>query len=366
MVEIKGRYNTAIVFTQKVEKGAIEQIRELCDQEFIKGSLIRIMPDVHEGLGCTIGTTMTIGDKIVPSLVGVDIGCGIETIELKDRELDLEKLDSIIYKYIPAGFKIRNKLHKYVDNINFDGLICREHVDLNRGRLSIGTLGGGNHFIEVNKDQKGCLYLTIHSGSRHLGKQVAEYYQKLAYRKLRDKSIKVNKHLAYLEDKDYNDYLNDMAIVQKYAVYNRKAIVDEIISRMKLNIESQFTTIHNYIDLDGMILRKGAISAQKGEKILIPINMRDGSLICIGKGNREWNYSAPHGAGRVMSRTQARRQVSLKDFKESMKGIYTTSVNKSTVDEAPVAYKPMEEIINSIQDTAEILDIIRPIYNFKA
>ena len=366
MVEIKGKYNTAIVFTHNIEKGAIDQIRELCDQEFISGSIIRVMPDVHEGLGCTIGTTMTIQDKIVPNLVGVDIGCGIETIKLKNKNLDLEKLDRIIYKYIPSGFNIRKSEHEYTQNIPFNKLVCKNYIDLNRARLSIGTLGGGNHFIEANQNKKGELYLNIHSGSRHLGKQVAEYYQNLAYEKLKGKSINIKKYLAYLEGQDFDDYLNDMAIVQEYAVINRKAIVDEIISRMEIDIEEQFTTIHNYIDLDDMILRKGAISAKKGEKILIPINMRDGSLICIGKGNREWNYSAPHGAGRVMSRREAKRQVNLEEFKESMRGIYTTSVNKSTIDEAPMVYKPINVIIDSIQDTAEILEIIKPIYNFKA
>jgi len=366
MLKIRGKYNTAIVFTHNIEKGAIDQIQELCDQEFVKDSIIRIMPDVHEGLGCTIGTTMTIQDKIVPNLVGVDIGCGIETIKLKNKNLDLEKLDRIIYKYIPSGFNIRKCQHEYTQNIPFNKLVCKNYIDLNRARLSIGTLGGGNHFIEVNQNEKGELYLNIHSGSRHLGKQVAEYYQNLAYEKLKSKSVSIKKYLAYLEGQDFNDYLNDMAIVQKYAVLNRKAIVDEIINRMEIDIEEQFTTIHNYIDLDDMILRKGAISAKKDQKILIPINMRDGSLICIGKGNKDWNYSAPHGAGRVMSRREAKRQVSLEEFKKSMKGIYTTSVNRSTIDEAPMAYKPINEIIDSIQDTAEILEIIKPIYNFKA
>ncbi len=366
MIVIKGKFNTAIVYTSNIDKGAVEQIRELCDQEFIEGSTIRIMPDVHEGLGCTIGTTMTIHDKIVPNLVGVDIGCGIETIKLKNKTLDLEKLDRVIYNFIPSGFNIRQNAHEYVEYIDFNSLVSKDHLDLNRAKLSIGTLGGGNHFIEVNKDGDGFLYLTVHSGSRHLGKQVADHYQKVAYQKLRNKSVKINKQLAYLEGEDFDDYLNDMNIVQRYAIYNRKAIVNEIIDKMDIKVDYQFTTIHNYINLDDMILRKGAISAKKSEKVLIPINMRDGSLICVGKGNKEWNYSAPHGAGRVMSRTQARQEVSLEEFRESMKGIYTTSVNKSTIDEAPVAYKPMEEIVENIKDTADILDVIRPIYNFKA
>ncbi|NLY44012.1 MAG: RtcB family protein [Clostridiaceae bacterium] len=363
MIKIEGKYNTAKVFTDILENEAMAQIIELCNQEFVKDSTIRIMPDAHAGAGCTIGTTMTISDKIVPNLVGVDIGCGMETIKLKQKEIDFEKLDKVIYNHIPSGFDIRKKQHRYADNIDFDSLVCKKHVDLERARLSIGTLGGGNHFIEVNRDNEGTLYLVVHSGSRHLGKQVAEYYQELAYRKL---TGKVSKQLAYVQGESYNNYLHDMKIVQQYAVYNRKAIVDEIISRMGLEMEEKFTTIHNYIDLDSMILRKGAISARKGERVLIPINMRDGSLICIGKGNKDWNYSAPHGAGRLMSRRKAKETISLEEFKKTMEGIYTTTVSRSTLDECPLAYKPMDEIINNIQDTVEVIDIIKPLYNFKA
>jgi tRNA-splicing ligase RtcB len=393
MIEVKGKYNTAKVFTDNIESEALDQIMELCNQEFVKDSIIRIMPDVHAGAGCTIGTTMTISDKVVPNLVGVDIGCGMETIKLRQREIDFEKLDKVIYNYIPSGFDIRKRQHKYVENINLDDLACKNHVNLERARLSVGTLGGGNHFIEVNKDSCGTLYLVVHSGSRHLGKQVAEYYQELGYRELVDTSkikveivkrlraegredgiqdeikkispVKINKQLAYVQGESYNNYLHDMKIVQQYAVYNRKAIVDEIINRTGLEVEEQFTTIHNYIDLESMILRKGAISARKGERVLIPINMRDGSLICVGKGNKDWNYSAPHGAGRLMSRRKAKQAISIEEFKKSMEGIYTTSVNRSTLDECALAYKPMDEIINNIQDAVEILDIIKPVYNFK-
>jgi len=367
MIEIKGKYNTAKVFTDNLEGEAMAQIMELCDQEFVKDSIIRIMPDVHAGAGCTIGTTMTISDKIVPNLVGVDIGCGMETIKLKQKEIDFEKLDKIIHDHIPSGFNIRKKQHKYTENIDFDSLACKNHVNLERARLSIGTLGGGNHFIEVNKDSSGTLYLVVHSGSRHLGKQVAEYYQKLANKELTGKNqVKISKQLAYVQGKSYNNYLHDMKIVQQYAVYNRKAIVDEIINRMGFDMEDQFTTIHNYIDLDSMILRKGAISARKGERVLIPINMRDGSLICIGKGDKDWNYSAPHGAGRIMSRRQAKQTISLEEFKKTMEGIYTTTVSRLTLDECALAYKPMDEIIDNVQDTVEIVDIIKPVYNFKA
>jgi len=396
MIEVKGKYNTAKVFTDNIESEALAQILELCNQEFVKDSIIRIMPDAHAGAGCTIGTTMTISDKVVPNLVGVDIGCGMETIKLKQKEIDFEKLDKVIYDYIPSGFDIRKKQHKYVENIDLNSLVCKKHVDLERARLSIGTLGGGNHFIEVNKDKDGALYLVVHSGSRHLGKQVAEYYQELGYKELLEinkmeagigkkpktkkrkrkkeiedeiekiSPIKISKQLAYVQGESYRNYLHDMKIVQQYAVYNRKAIVDEIMNRMGFEIEDQFTTIHNYIDLESMILRKGAISARKGERVLIPINMRDGSLICVGKGNNDWNYSAPHGAGRLMSRRKAKEIISLEEFKKSMEGIYTTTVNRSTLDECALAYKPMDEIIDNIQDTVEIIDIIKPVYNFKA
>lgn len=375
MIEINGKYNTAKVFTDNVEDTALAQIKELCNQDFVKDSIIRIMPDAHAGAGCTIGTTMTVSDKIVPNLVGVDIGCGMETLKLKQKKIDLKKLDKIIYDYIPSGFDIRKKQHKYAEKIDLNKLICKEKVNLERARLSIGTLGGGNHFIEVNKDKEGILFLVVHSGSRHLGKQVAEHYQALAYKELtemrrkkedKDNYPEINKQLAYVQGESFHNYLHDMKIIQQYAVFNRKAIVSEIVNRLGLEIEEQFTTIHNYIDLDSMILRKGAISAMLGERVLIPINMRDGSLICIGKGNKDWNYSAPHGAGRIMSRRKAKETIRLEVFKKTMEGIFTTTVNRSTLDECALAYKPMNEIIDNIQDTVEIIDIIKPVYNFKA
>lgn len=363
MLYVKGKYNIAKVFIDDLEEKARLQIQELCDQKFCAESIIRIMPDVHAGKGCTIGTTMTIQDKIVPNLVGVDIGCGLQVVKLKEKSINLDILDKIIHKLIPAGFNIRKKEHEYVEYIKIENLRCKKHVDLKRAYLSVGTLGGGNHFIEVNKDKVGNLYLVVHSGSRHLGKQVAEYYQKLAWQK---KKENIKKDLAYVEGEDFADYLHDMKTTQHYAVYNRKAIIDEIINSMNLTIVEEFTTIHNYIDMKTMILRKGAISAQQGEKLIIPINMRDGSIIAVGKGNQEWNYSAPHGAGRVMSRRQAKKTLSMKDFQKSMQGIYSTSIKSSTLDEAPMVYKPIKEIINNIRETVEIIDIIRPIYNFKA
>lgn len=362
MLEIKGIYSTAIVFTDYVEESAKEQIRQLCDMEYTQGSRIRIMPDVHAGIGCTIGTTMTISDKVVPNLVGVDIGCGMETVRIKEKHIDLNKLDDLIYKRIPAGRKIRNSLHAYNDRINLKQLRCRDKVNLDRAAKSIGTLGGGNHFIEVSKDEDEHIYIVVHSGSRHLGKEVATLYQNLGAKRLKN----IPKPLAYIEGDAFKDYIHDMNLVQQFAELNRKAMMDEIIRGMKLTIDEQFTTIHNYIDTDTMILRKGAVSAKKGEKLLIPINMRDGSLICIGKGNKDWNYSAPHGAGRVMSRRQARSSFSVNEFKKEMEGIYTTSVNKSTLDECPMAYKDMREILNNIAPTADLVKVIKPIYNFKA
>lgn len=400
MKEILGKYNKAMVFTDVIEEEAISQIQTLCNQEFTKGSKIRIMPDVHSGAGCTIGTTMTITDKIVPNLVGVDIGCGMETIKIKNKHIELQKLDKLIYEKIPSGFEIRDKAHKYAQEIDLLSLRCILDANINvvKAERSIGTLGGGNHFIEANKDSDGNIYIVIHSGSRHLGLEIANYYQNQGYKALNGnskediqnliieykqqgrqkeiqkaikeltKTVKTNipKSLAYVTGDLFDDYLHDMKLVQQFALLNRKAMMHEIIKGMKLDVVEQFTTVHNYIDTTNMILRKGAVSAQKDEKLLIPINMKDGSLICKGKGNSEWNYSAPHGAGRLMSRTKAKNSFTVSEFKKVMKDIYTTSVNKETLDECPMAYKSIDDIVNNIEDTVEILDIIKPIYNFKA
>ena len=372
MIELQGKYNTAKVFTDNIEQEAISQIINLLNQEFVQGSQIRIMPDTHAGAGCTIGTTMTITDKVVPNLVGLDIGCGMETVILRDTHVELQQLDKVIHEHIPAGFSIRRKPHMFMEEVDLNELRCSNQVNLNRAELSLGTLGGGNHFIELDKDDDGRLWLVVHSGSRNLGKQVAEYYQKAAAKNLEKKRIKVDKNLAFAEGQMFDDYIHDMVITQRYAELNRKAIVREIVKQMKFKVEDSFTTIHNYIEtspsqgLDTRILRKGAISAKAGERVLIPINMRDGSLICIGRGNPDWNYSAPHGAGRRMSRSAAKGSITLSQFKESMEGIYSSTLNKSTIDEAPFAYKPMDEITANIADTAEIIQIIKPLYNFKA
>lgn len=398
MLELNGKFNSAKVYTDIIDSSAVAQIIELCNQPMSAGSQIRIMPDVHAGAGCTIGTTMNITDKVVPNLVGVDIGCGMETVKLKEKHIELQKLDKLIYAKIPSGFDIRDKAHRYNDKIDLTELYCYNQINSNRAERSIGTLGGGNHFIEVDKSDDGSIYIVIHSGSRHLGVETAKYYQEEAYKRLngsskvdiellierlksegKDKQIQseiiklkntkftnVPKHLAYCEGELFEQYIHDMKIVQQFAMLNRKAMMDEIIKGMHLHITEQFTTIHNYIDTDTMILRKGAVSAQAGEKLLIPINMRDGSLICTGKGNTDWNCSAPHGAGRLMSRSQAKQNFTVSEFKKQMNGIYTTSVNAQTLDECPMAYKSIDDIVNNIGDTVEINGIIKPIYNFKA
>ena len=396
MFDLNGKYTTARIFTDNIENEAISQIYELCNQEFIKDCKVRIMPDVHAGKGCTIGTTMEIKDKVVPNLVGVDISCGMLCIRLKEKEIDFKKLDNIIRKYIPSGMNVRDKAidSSKIRKIGLQKLKCINNINIDRAEKSLGSLGGGNHFIEINVDEEKNLYLVIHSGSRYLGKQVAEYYQKMAINDLtnntkekitliqklknegREKEIecalkifdkpKIPSYLAYLEGIHLKNYLYDVGIIQEYANINRKTMANEIITRMGLSIEEEFTTCHNYIDLDHMILRKGAISAHKGEKLIIPINMRDGSIIGIGKGNPDWNYSAPHGAGRIMSRSKAKELVSLEEFKKSMNGVWTTSVCQSTIDESPMVYKPIEEIVENIKDTVIIEKIIKPVYNFKA
>jgi len=394
MIELRGKHNTAKVFTNNIDTETVSQVINLLNQEFVQGSQIRIMPDTHAGAGCVIGTTMTIAGKVVPNLVGVDIGCGMETAILKDSHVELSRLDKVIHECIPAGFETRKTPHPYMDGIDLTALRCVNHVNLNRAELSLGTLGGGNHFIELGKDDAGLLYFVVHSGSRNLGKQVAEWYQKAAAKdlekrrndggaivqalkaqgreseietELRKRSYyKVDKSLAFAEGQLFGDYIHDMGITQRYAELNRRAIVREVVKAMKWKVADSFTTIHNYIDLDSMILRKGAISARAGERVLIPMNMRDGSLVCVGKGNPDWNESAPHGAGRLMSRSAAKEAITLTQFKASMEGIFSSTVNRSTIDESPFAYKPMEEIMANIGDTVDVVNIVRPLYNFKA
>ena len=367
MMEINGAFANAIVYTDEIESSAIGQIQALCNQPFAAGSKIRIMPDVHTGKGCTIGTTMTVGEYVVPNLVGVDIGCGMDVVLLKEKRINLPTLDSFISRNIPHGRDVREKPHRNSERIDLSELECFGSIDTRRALESIGTLGGGNHFIEVDRDEEENLYLVIHTGSRNLGLQVAEYYQKLAYESVGGRSQnEIPFELAYLSGEDRDRYLHDMAIMQRYAALNRQTIRDCILDAMKLHEEDFFTTVHNYIDLEHGILRKGAVSAREGERLLIPLNMRDGALICVGLGNDDWNQSAPHGAGRLFSRTQAESSFTLSAFKKSMAGIYTSTVSQDTLDECPMAYKDPQTIISAISDTVRIEKQTRPIYNFKS
>ncbi|MBQ7257044.1 MAG: RtcB family protein [Abditibacteriota bacterium] len=413
MQKLVGKFNEAKIFTNNADEETLSQVRELLDQEFTQGSKIRIMPDTHAGKGCVIGTTMTLKDKVVPNLVGVDIGCGMLVAKLDVKEIDFQKLDKVIRKKVPSGFKIRGR---EIATSNADKLYAP--VDIGRAFCSLGTLGGGNHFIEVDTDSEGAFWLVIHTGSRHLGIEVCDHYQDVAWRKIigegpngesiykrkvmdtiitlkaekreRDIQTELNKikkefcyirgkkeylpaefkgmphYLAYVEGEDFENYIHDMKITQEHACINRSVILDEICKNMEWEVVDKFETIHNYIDTDKMILRKGAVSADKGERLIIPMNMRDGSLICVGKGKPDWNKSAPHGAGRIMSRTQAHQKIRFEDFKESMKGIWSSCVHQSTIDESPMVYKPMEEIVKNIKSAVEITDVIKPVYNFKA
>ncbi len=400
MLEIKGNMNTAICFAKTIEDEAKEQISRMCDYPLTVGSQIRIMPDVHAGKGCTIGTTMTVTDKVCPNIVGVDIGCGMYTVKLEDKALDFGRIDEAAH-FIPSG---KNVWAGRVERFDLTALRCyRALRDTRRLERSLGTLGGGNHFIEVEVAKDGTYYLVIHSGSRNLGKQVAEYYQQLAvdlhmgkeeYFKQRDAliaeykaqgrrkeiqpALKVLKRnfetqaldapedLCWLYGSFLEDYLHDVEICQRFARRNREKMAEILLERTGMTAAESFHTIHNYIDTGEMILRKGAIAAHAGEKVLIPINMRDGSVIAMGKGNPDWNYSAPHGAGRLMSRSKAKETLSLEEYKETMKGIYTTSVNEWTLDEAPMAYKSIDDIIDVIAESVDIIDIMKPVYNFKA
>jgi RNA-splicing ligase RtcB len=395
---IKGRYNTAVCFAKVIEQEAVDQIRRMCDYPFTEGSRIRIMPDVHAGAGCTIGTTMTITDKAVPNVVGVDIGCGMYTVDLGKGDLDFARLDEAAH-YIPSGMNVWEGRRERFD---LTGLHCfRELKDTARLERSLGTLGGGNHFIEVDRAQDGTNYLIIHSGSRNLGLQVARIYQNLAielhsgkeeYLRQRDEIIQSYKEqgrrseiqqalkelrwdrqeadmpedLCYLYGVYLDRYLHDVEICQDFARRSREKMAEIIMDRAGLSGRDGFHTIHNYIDTSEMILRKGAIAAHKGEKVLIPINMRDGSVLAVGRGNPEWNMSAPHGAGRLMSRTKAKEDLSLEEYRKTMEGIYTTSVNESTLDEAPMAYKSLDDIIDVIRDSVDVVDVMKPVFNFKA
>lgn len=398
MLEIKGRYNTAICYAKVIEPEAIEQIKRMCDHAFTEGSRIRIMPDVHLGKGSTIGTTMTIRDKVVPNIVGVDIGCGMYTLNLGAQTPDLPRFDRAAHA-IPSGKQV---WEGRMGSFDLTQLRCfRSLRDTKRLQRSLGTLGGGNHFIEIDRTDAGVHYLVIHSGSRNLGKQVADHYQRLAIdlnrgkeayfarkqsiidsykaagrkseiskvlKQLRwtPKDTTVPEDLCHLYGEYLDDYLHDVELCQAFARKNREKMAEILLEKTGLAGSDGFHTVHNFIDTREMILRKGAIAARAGERVLIPINMRDGSILAVGRGNPEWNYSAPHGAGRVMSRTLARQQISLADYEQEMAGIYSTSVNASTIDEAPMAYKSLSDIIDVIHESVEVIEVMKPIYNYKA
>ena len=400
MFEIKGTVTTAVCYAKVVEDEAIEQIRRMCSYALTENSRVRILPDVHSGKGCTIGTTMTVEGRACPNIVGVDIGCGMYTVQLADKTIDFEKVDAACH-YIPSGMNVWEGRNERFD---LTALRCyRSLRDSRRLERSLGTLGGGNHFIEIDKASDGTYYLVIHSGSRNLGKQTAEIYQKLAvdlhsgkeeYLVKREEIIRTYKEegrrseiqealkaldneykakvseipddICWLYGTFLDDYLHDVEICQAFARRNREKMAEIILERTGMVGVDAFHTIHNYIDTKEMILRKGAIAAHAGEKVLIPINMRDGSVIAVGKGNPEWNFSAPHGAGRIMSRTKAKETLDMEAYKESMAGIYTTSVNEQTIDEAPMAYKSLDDIIDVIRESVDIIDIMKPVYNFKA
>ncbi|MBQ9480486.1 MAG: RtcB family protein [Selenomonadaceae bacterium] len=400
METIEGKVTTAISYADIMEDEARAQIKRMCDYEFTRDSKVRIMPDVHAGAGCTIGTTMTVVDKAVPNVVGVDIGCGMYTVKLAERDIDFAAVDEAAH-FIPSGRGVWEGRQAHFDLTDLNSY--RQLKDTRRLVRSLGTLGGGNHFIEIDRSSDGTNYLVVHSGSRNLGKQVAEYYQKLAIdlshgkeelfarqenlietykalgrrneiqaalkelkREFKAKASDVPADLCFVYGKYFDQYLQDVALCQKFARRNREMIAHILMKRAHLTAVDAFHTIHNYIDVDEMILRKGAIAAHEGERVLIPINMRDGSILAVGKGNPDWNYSAPHGAGRLMSRTDAKELLNMDEYARAMEGIYTTSVKESTLDEAPMAYKSLEDIVGTIEPTAEIIEVLKPVYNFKA
>lgn len=397
MITIKGTQTEAKIFSNYPQDTAIEQIQELCNQAFLKDTKISIMPDYHAGKGCVIGTTIQLKDKVVPNLVGVDVGCGVLTVKLQEKQVDFNELDRVIRTYVPSGADLHTDETVGFIHTSFPKKeeFKAEHIlSENKSLYSLGTLGGGNHFIEVSKDTEGHHYLTIHTGSRYVGTKIAQYYQKLAITKHRRHDLTElieqlkaegrqreiqsvienhkNQHpvipddLAYLEGEDFHDYIHDMKLAQAFAKANREEIARAITANMSFEVVDFFDTVHNYIDTDNLILRKGAVSAAAGERLIIPINMRDGSILAVGKGNEDWNYSAPHGAGRVLSRTKAMKTLNMEDFHNTMKGIWTTSVSEETLDEAPMAYKTMDEILEKIEETAKIASFIKPVYNFKA
>lgn len=365
MKTVKGIYAEAKIFTDDIEDYALAQVKMICDNETAEGSMICMMPDIHPGRIAPIGLSMTITNKIIPQLLGVDIGCGMTCVKLNKSNAEFQKLDRVIRENVPSGFNIRKEPHYMAGEFSYEGLHCLCHISRQKAERSLGTLGGGNHFIELDKGNDDSLYLIVHTGSRHLGEEVAEYYTKLANICLKEQGREVPYYMSYLEGDNKSAYLEDVQIIQRYAEWNRQIIVREILKGMKWKAVEQFSVPHNYLDTSG-ILRKGSISARKGERIIIPANMRDGVILGIGIGNADWNCSAPHGSGRKLKREDVKNRYTVSVFKKEMQGIYSSCVNADTLDEAPFAYRSMTAITEQIKDTVEITEILKPVYNFKA
>ncbi len=365
---IKGKFTEAIVFSEDMDSYARAQLQMICDHPVAEGSRIRVMPDVHPGKVGTIGLTMTIGDKIMPNLLGVDIGCGMTCVKLKEKKVELQKLDKVIRESVPAGFATRKNAHAWAEEFDFSKLHCYKHINKDKAKLSLGTLGGGNHFIELDQDTEGNLYLMIHSGSRHLGKEVTDYYLNEGAKELKAKGVDEPQPLTWLQGDLMERYIEDVKTVQEYALLNREIIAAQIRKGMKVKEKESISCIHNYLDdTNGeRILRKGAISAKEGEQVIIPINMRDGVLLGTGKGNLQWNLSAPHGSGRILRRDEVKKRYTVSSFKNEMKGIYCSCIGADTLDESPFAYRSIEQLMESIQDTVALTTVLKPVYNFKA
>ena len=365
MKTVKGIYAEAKIFTDDVEDYAQAQVKMICDNIIAEGSSICMMPDIHPGKIGPIGLSMTVTDKVVPQLLGVDIGCGMTCVKLNKSKAEFQKLDRVIRENVPSGFSIRKAPHYMAEDFSYEGLHCLDHINRQKADRSLGTLGGGNHFIELDQGGDGSLYLVVHTGSRHLGEEVAEYYTKLASTCLKAQGKEVPYYMSYLEGENKAAYLEDVLIIQRYAEWNRQIILREILKGMKWKPAGQFSVPHNYLD-DAGILRKGAVSAKKGEPVIIPANMRDGIILGIGKGNAGWNDSAPHGSGRRLKREDVKNQYTVSEFKKEMKGIYSSCISTDTLDEAPFAYRSIAEIAGQIKDTVEVTGVLKPVYNFKA
>ncbi|MDE6892138.1 MAG: RtcB family protein [Lachnospiraceae bacterium] len=365
MITVKGIYAKAKIFTDDAEDYAQAQVKMICDNEIAEESTICLMPDIHPGKIGPIGLSMTVTDKVIPQLLGTDIGCGMTCVKLNKTNVEFQKLDRIIRENVPSGFAIRKEPHHMAEEFSYGELHCIRHINREKADRSLGTLGGGNHFIELDKGNDGSLYLVVHTGSRHLGEEAAEYYTKLASSSLKKQGKEVPYYMGYLENDDRTAYLEDVRIIQRYAEWNRQIIVREILKGMKWKALKQFSVPHNYVDDSGM-LRKGAVFAGKGEYVVIPANMRDGVILGIGKGSAQWNYSAPHGSGRKLKREDVKNRYTVSEFKKEMKGVYSSCVGADTLDEAPFAYRSIEEIIKQIKDTVEVTERLNPVYNFKA